>query len=155
MYFIMKKLFFVLFVAMALQSMVSCTEETVSGIMPYSKDFEFVETFTSFTNESVAAEQLYDEVMQDILALKTEYGKKWDVEYSGSSLDEALAAEDENALADFDQAVASMMSLKESFDADIAAGDYGKGSFTVTVQYVVKRDMVLKSSEEVTFKYPM
>ncbi len=155
MYFIMKKLFFVLFVAMALQSMISCTEETVSGIMPYSKDFEFVETFTSFTNEYVAVEQLYDEVMQDILALKTEYGKKWDVEYSGSSLDEALAAEDENALADFDQAVASMMSLKESFDADIAAGDYGKGSFTVTVQYVVKRDMVLKSSEEITFKYPM
>ena len=57
-----------------------------------------------------------------------------------------------------EEAVSSLFSLVlqvVSDDADIAAGDYGKGSFTVTVQYVVKRDVVLKSSEEITFKYPM
>lgn len=46
-----------------------------------------------------------------------------------------------------------MQGLLEEFNADVEAGDYGKGSFELIYVYSVSRDKVLAESEEFVFKY--
>ena len=46
-----------------------------------------------------------------------------------------------------------MQGLLEEFNADVEAGDYGKGSFELIYVYSVSRDKVLSESEEFVFKY--
>ncbi len=151
----MKKIFALLAVVVAAALISSCGETTtVSMDMPYNKYIANPKNSSSFTNNDAEAKGLYQAVMQGINDIKVKYEKQWTVPVSGSTIDEACAKADAEALADFDKVVAELKSWQEAFIEQRDSKDYGGGSFTLTYVYRVSRDKVLKESETITFQYP-
>ncbi|MDR2937037.1 MAG: hypothetical protein LBU80_06850 [Rikenellaceae bacterium] len=127
---------------------------TVSGTMPYKKIFEITE-HSSFITSPAGDEckGLMGAVEMGIAEREKAFTKSWDVEYSGKSLDEALARADTEATADFDAAVASLKEWQKTFEEMTASKNYGPGSFTIAYVVRVSRDKVLRESEPIVFEY--
>lgn len=126
-------------------------DETVSGEMKYTKGYE-LGSF-SYTTPGTNCAALLTTLNNNIAELEKKYNKEWSVSFSGSSVDSALAKADQEAVADFDAAVADMKKLKQEMEEVIAKEDIGKGSFSKTYVVRVKRDKVLKESEPIVFEY--
>lgn len=126
-------------------------DETVSGEMKYTKGYE-LGSF-SYTTPGTNCASLLTTLNNNIAELEKKYNKEWSVSFSGSSVDSALAKADQEAVADFDAAVAEMKKLKQDMEEVIAKEDIGKGSFSITYVVRVKRDKVLKESEPIVFEY--
>lgn len=126
-------------------------DETVSGEMKYTKGYE-LGSF-SYTTPGTNCAALLTTLNNNIAELEKKYNKEWSVSFSGSSVDSALAKADQEAVADFDAAVAEMKKLKQDMEEVIAKEDIGKGSFSKTYVVRVKRDKVLKESEPIVFEY--
>lgn len=146
------KLIFAFLISMLALS--ACSEkETVSGDMPYHKGYEMTALFSSFTNSSTNSKALLATVQNGVNTLSQRYNKEWKVSFSGSSKDSALAKADQEAVADFDAAVESLLDWHRQFEETKAISDVGPGSFSVTYVVRVWRDKVLKESEPITFEY--
>lgn len=127
-------------------------DETVSGEMKYTKGYE-LGPFSKFITSGTPCEALLTTVQKNIAVLTKKYNKEWSVSFSGTSVDSALAKADQEAVADFDAAVADMKKLKQEMEEVIAKEEIGKGSFSITYVVRVKRDKVLKESEPIVFEY--
>lgn len=127
-------------------------DETVSGEMKYTKGYE-LGPFSSFIPSGSDCAILLNTLQKNISRLTQNYNKEWSVSFSGTSIDSALAKADQEAVADFDAAVANLKSLQKEFEETVAKSDVGKGSFSITYVVRVKRDKVLKESEPIVFEY--
>lgn len=137
---------------MMMMAFTACNDdETVSGEMKYTKGYE-LGSF-SYTTPGTNCAALLTTLNNNIAELEKKYNKEWSVSFSGSSVDSALAKADQEAVADFDAAVAEMKKLKQDMEEVIAKEDIGKGSFSKTYVVRVKRDKVLKESEPIVFEY--
>lgn len=126
-------------------------DETVSGEMKYTKGYEQISFSSTTPGTNCAA--LLATLNDNIAVLTKKYHKEWSVSFSGTSVDSALAKADQEAIADFDAAVAEMKKLKQDMEEIIANEEIGKGSFSKTYVVRVKRDKVLKESEPIVFEY--
>ncbi len=149
----MKKIFLFLSVIIAAVSLCSCEEDTVSGIAPYHCEYVLVES-SSFGTDTLTS-KLSTAVLKDMSTLKAKYNHTWDYQFEGSSVDDALKAQDKVAMSYFEDAVKELDELKADFNNLLSqCGDWGKGSFSFTYKYKVYRlDKTLAESDEVTFSY--
>lgn len=138
---------------MMMMAFTACNDdETVSGEMKYTIGYE-LGSFSKFIPSGTPCEALLTTLNNNIAELEKKYNKEWSVKFSGSSVDSALAKADQEAVADFDAAVAEMKKLKQDMEEVIAKEEIGKGSFSKTYVVRVKRDKVLKESEPIVFEY--
>lgn len=145
------KLIFTLLVSLLAFS--GCSEkETVSGDMPYHKEYKMT-AISSVTSSGSNCRALLTTVQNGVKNLNLNYSKAWKVSFSGSSKDSALAKADREAVADFDAAVESLLDWHRQFEETKAKSDIGKGYFSVTYVVSVWRDKVLKESEPIVFEY--
>ncbi len=151
----MKKFFTFMIVAMTAILISSCEEiDTISADMRYQQGYSPVIYSATFGTGNEQAKALHDAALKGISDLQQKYDRQWIVPVSGSTIDEACAEADIQALADYDAAVAELKSWQEAFIAQRDAEDHGMGSFTISYSFVVKRDKVLKESEPIVFEYP-
>lgn len=152
----MRKLAFILMIAVvAVSSFVSCTDEnSVSGVAVYSCRYVLVNSSSVTSSQDTLLKKLNDALVSDIKSLQRKHSHSWDYQYEGSSVDEALSAQDKIALSYYDDAVKDMNELKASFDSLANGFDWGRGSFTYTYKYKISRlDKTLAESEDLTFTY--
>ncbi len=146
----MKSIFALLIAMLAFSA---CDDkETVSGEMIYHKGYNLTASSIVVTNNSDCA-ALLGAVRQGIAEREKTYNKEWTVKFSGSSEDSALAKSDQEAVADFDAAVASLTKWKQTFDEYKVSKDFGAGSFSLTYVVSVWRDKTLKESDPIVFEY--
>lgn len=129
-------------------------KETVSGDMKYNKAYVTTH-YETFIPSGPNCKTLLDLLESHLKAQKAQYNREWSVSFSGTSVDSALAKADQEAVADFDTAVANLKALKKQVDETIAkdGNGIGKGSFSITYVVRVWRDKVLKESEPIVFEY--
>lgn len=127
-------------------------KETTSGEMIYNKGYEQT-AYSAVVASGSKCEGLLGAVQTGIAERIKTYNKEWTVKFSGSSEDSALAKADQEAVADFDAAVASLKEWQETFDDYKISKDFGSGSFSLTYVVRVWRDKTLKESEPIVFEY--
>lgn len=132
----------------------ACSEtETASGKMTYSQAYEQI-SYAYVGKTGSDCQALLNAVIQGVNGLQADYNKSWDVNFSGPTMDEALADSDQQAAAGFDQAVARLKQWHETFEQQKAAKDYGKGYFEVVYRVRVWRmGREIRVSEPISFEY--
>lgn len=152
----MKKILFTLLTIVCFgHALVSCTEDetTVSGTAAYTCELMPVGTFKSITSNT-SADTLYQTVLYIINKLHKDYDKKWEVNYSGTSMDNALIDQDKLALSYYEEGLAALLHDQETFDAYVQSRDWGRGNFKVIVNYhALRTGAVLAESQDVVFEY--
>lgn len=130
--------------------LVSCST-TEEGTATYVIDLYVVSSSASYI-EGSEVDDLNSQVETEIKAITAKYAKKWDYNFSGSSVSEALASQDNYAVQNFDAAIAEYQQLISSLNAT-QTGLTG-GHFKHVYYFKISRmGETLRESDDLVFEY--
>lgn len=132
----------------------SCLNSTnyVEGYVEYERVVQVTSSTSSVVRPSLCATAL-DEILAMAKELQLAYNKTWTVNFRGESVEQALAADDVEALCNLEQAMTSLADFGQSAEAILAERYLGEGSFDLCYEYLVQRDRLLAKSEPVEITY--